>query len=75
MMRDNSMTMTPEQADWFSDIFNRLVANVDQVLLGKTFVIRLGFTALLSDGAEVQVGKFRLTFYASRLDLAHLAGR
>jgi pSer/pThr/pTyr-binding forkhead associated (FHA) protein len=30
-------------------------------------------TALLSDGAEVQVGKFRLTFYASRLDLAHLA--
>ena len=32
-------------------------------------------TALLSDGAEVQVGKFRLTFYASRLDLAHVAGR
>jgi pSer/pThr/pTyr-binding forkhead associated (FHA) protein len=32
-------------------------------------------TALLSDGAEVQVGKFRLTFYASRLDLVHLAGR
>ena len=32
-------------------------------------------TALLSDGAEVQVGKFRLTFYASRHDLAHLAGR
>jgi cardiolipin synthase len=30
-------------------------------------------TALLSDGAEVQVGKFRLTFYASRLDLAHEA--
>ena len=30
-------------------------------------------TALLSDGAEVQVGKFRLTFYASRLDLAPVA--
>lgn len=44
------MTMTPEQATWFSDIFNRLVANVDQVLLGKTFVIRLSFTALLSEG-------------------------
>jgi len=29
--------------------------------------------AQLSDGAEVQVGKFRLTFYASRLDLAHAA--
>lgn len=25
--------------------------------------------ALLSDGAEVQIGKFRLTFYPSRLDL------
>ncbi|MGV8880578.1 MAG: FHA domain-containing protein [Rhodoglobus sp.] len=32
-------------------------------------------TALLSDGAEVQVGKYRLTFYASRQDLTHLAGR
>ena len=27
-------------------------------------------TALLADGAEVQVGKFRLTFYSSRSDLA-----
>lgn len=44
------MTMTPEQASWFSEIFNRLVANVDQVLLGKTFVIRLGFTSLFSEG-------------------------
>ncbi|MDQ1608782.1 MAG: hypothetical protein QOE16_1514 [Microbacteriaceae bacterium] len=26
-------------------------------------------SALLTDGAEVQVGKFRLTFYASRADL------
>jgi pSer/pThr/pTyr-binding forkhead associated (FHA) protein len=30
-------------------------------------------SALLTDGAEVQVGKFRLTFYASRLDLAREA--
>ena len=44
------MSMTPEQASWFSEVFNRLVANVDQVLLGKTFVIRLSFTALLSEG-------------------------
>jgi MoxR-like ATPase len=44
------MTMTPEQATWFSDIFNRLVANVDQVILGKTFVVKLSFTALLSEG-------------------------
>ncbi len=32
-------------------------------------------TALLRDGAEVQVGKFRLTFYASRLDLQHQASK
>jgi len=44
------MTMTPEQASWFSDNFTRLVGNVETVLLGKTFVIRLGFTALLSEG-------------------------
>jgi pSer/pThr/pTyr-binding forkhead associated (FHA) protein len=29
--------------------------------------------APLVDGSEVQVGKFRLTFYASRVDLARLA--
>jgi pSer/pThr/pTyr-binding forkhead associated (FHA) protein len=28
-------------------------------------------SAVLSDGAEVQVGKFRLTFYASRADLVN----
>jgi len=44
------MSMTPEQATWFSENFTRLVANVETVLLGKTFVIRLGFTALLSEG-------------------------
>ena len=35
---------------------------------------RISGTIGLSDGAEVQVGKFRLTFYASRVDLAHVAG-
>jgi len=32
-------------------------------------------SALLGDGAEVQIGKFRLTFFASRLDLASVAGK
>jgi len=32
-------------------------------------------SALLSDGAAVQIGKFRLAFYASRVDLAHLASQ
>jgi pSer/pThr/pTyr-binding forkhead associated (FHA) protein len=32
-------------------------------------------SALLGDGAEVQIGKFRLTFFASRLDFAPVAGQ
>ncbi|MFP7832930.1 AAA family ATPase [Marisediminicola sp. LYQ134] len=44
------MTMTPEQAGWFSANFTRLVSNVESVLLGKTLVVRLSFTALLSEG-------------------------
>jgi hypothetical protein len=34
---------------------------------------RIDGVAGLSDGSEVQVGKFRLTFYASRVDLARVA--
>jgi MoxR-like ATPase len=44
------MTMTADEAAWFAERFNLLVANVEQILLGKTFVVRLGFTALLSEG-------------------------
>ncbi|WP_150308924.1 AAA family ATPase [Planctomonas psychrotolerans] len=44
------MTMTAEQARRFEETFGRLVANVEQVLLGKNQVIRLSFTALLSEG-------------------------
>lgn len=44
------MTMTPEQATWFSGIADRIVDNVERVLLGKSYVIRLGLTAMLSEG-------------------------
>ncbi len=44
------MSMSPEEASAFQETFARLVANVEQVLLGKTFVVRLGFVALLSEG-------------------------
>jgi MoxR-like ATPase len=44
------MSMTPEQASAFQETFGRIVANVEQVLLGKTFVIRLGLVALFSEG-------------------------
>ena len=45
-----TMTMTPEQASWFADIADRIVTNVETVVLGKTYVIRLSLTALLSEG-------------------------
>ena len=44
------MTMTQDQATWFAGVFSRLVSSVEQVLLGKTFVVRLAYTALLSEG-------------------------
>ncbi|WAB80966.1 MoxR family ATPase [Microcella daejeonensis] len=44
------MTMTPDQARWFADISARIVGNVEQVLLGKTYVVRLSLTAMLSEG-------------------------
>jgi len=48
--RGHSMTMTPEQAGWFSGVFDRLVQNIDRVLLGKSHVIRLALVALMSEG-------------------------
>jgi len=44
------MAVTQEQAAWFADAFGKLVGNVDQAILGKTHVIRLVVTALLSNG-------------------------
>ncbi|GAA3591530.1 MoxR family ATPase [Klugiella xanthotipulae] len=44
------MTMTPEQAAWFADVFNRVVHNVEKALLGKKRVVQLALTALVSDG-------------------------
>ena len=43
-------SMTQEQASWFSDTFARLVANVEQAVIGKNHVVRLAVTCLLSDG-------------------------
>lgn len=48
--RGHSMTMTPEQAGWFAGVFDRLVQNIDRVVLGKSHVIRLALTAMLSEG-------------------------
>ncbi|GAB2451775.1 AAA family ATPase [Xylanimonas ulmi] len=43
-------TMTPEQAAWFAQTFDRLVGNVGQALLGKADVVRLAFTCMLAEG-------------------------
>jgi MoxR-like ATPase len=42
--------MTPEQARAFADAFNKLVANIERAVLGKTHTVRLVLTALLADG-------------------------
>ncbi len=44
------MAMTAEQATWFAGTFDKLVDNVGQAILGKTHVVRLILTAMLTDG-------------------------
>ncbi len=43
-------TMTPENAAFFADMFQRLTDNVGQALLGKAPVIRLALTCMLAEG-------------------------
>ncbi len=44
------MTATPEQAAEFSRRFAALIANVETVVLGKSHVVELAFTAMISEG-------------------------
>jgi MoxR-like ATPase len=44
------MPVTQEQATWFADAFQKLIANIDKAIVGKDHVIRLVLTALISDG-------------------------
>jgi MoxR-like ATPase len=46
----STSTMTPEQAAWFAQTFDRLVGNVGQAVLGKSQVIRLALTCMLAEG-------------------------
>ena len=43
-------SMTPEQAEWYSGVFDLLVGNVERVLYGKSHVVRLAFACLISGG-------------------------
>ena len=42
--------MTPEQAAWFAQTFDRIVGNVAQAVLGKDDQIRLALTCMLAEG-------------------------
>lgn len=42
--------MTPEESAWFAQTFAKLVANVEQAIVGKTRVVQLAITCLLSEG-------------------------
>jgi len=44
------MSLTPENAAWFADTFGKLTDNVGHALLGKSSVIRLALTCLLTEG-------------------------
>ena len=44
------MEVTDEQAIWFHESFERLVANIGGAILGKDHVIRLALTCLVSEG-------------------------
>jgi MoxR-like ATPase len=43
-------TITPEQTSWFAETFSRLVANVEQAVVGKRAVVELTVTCMLSGG-------------------------
>ena len=44
------MPISEEQAEWFAESFSRLVANVEQAMVGKTEVVRLALMCLLTEG-------------------------
>jgi MoxR-like ATPase len=44
------MTITPDQAAWFSDTFGKLTATVEQAIKGKTHVVRLALACMMSEG-------------------------
>ncbi|HMQ36218.1 MAG TPA: AAA family ATPase, partial [Micropruina sp.] len=44
------MSITDEQATWFSQTFEQLVTNVELAIRGKSDIIRLALTCMLSEG-------------------------
>jgi FHA domain len=71
----DDVTVSRRHAEFLRDGVNFEVKDLGS--LNGTYLDsdRISGTESLHDGAEVQVGKFRLTFYASRVDLAHQASK
>src|SRR6478609_2126862 len=46
----DQMSITDEQASWFNQTFEQLVANVELAIRGKADIIRLALTCMLSEG-------------------------
>ncbi len=44
------MTISDQQAEWFSTTFDELTQHMEQAVLGKRHVVRLALTCLLSEG-------------------------
>jgi MoxR-like ATPase len=42
--------MTPDNAHWFAETFDKLVANIEKAVVGKSHPVRLALTTLLSGG-------------------------
>ncbi|RJS45374.1 AAA family ATPase [Nocardioides cavernaquae] len=44
------MTLTTDQAQWFSQTFDRMADNIEKAVLGKRHVVKLALTCLLAEG-------------------------
>jgi MoxR-like ATPase len=44
------MTLSTDQAQWFSQTFDKMADNVEKAVLGKRHVVRLALTCMLAEG-------------------------
>lgn len=44
------MSITQEQSQWFAETFSKLAGNVEQAVAGKSHVVKLALTCLLTEG-------------------------
>lgn len=44
------MALAPEHVEWFSETFAKMVANIEQAIVGKSEVIQIALVTLISEG-------------------------